>query len=180
MRIRWRNAFLFLIVLGVVAAGALFLSRGGGIWDRVGQILGVSTLAGKAKAISAPGAPAVDVTVIPADEPLVAEEMTWFVTLQPTATPEPTIAIAVRRKVATVSAGVLNLRAGPSTDHRIVGQVERGDKLEIVGRNGAGDWLQIVAPDGTGAWIYGQLVTTDADLGKLPVTGVSSAPPPTK
>jgi stage II sporulation protein P len=116
--------------------------------------------------------------VIPADEPLVAQGISWFVTPQPTATPQPTIAIAVRRKVATVNAGVLNLRAGPSTDHRIVGQVERGDKLEIVGRNGAGDWLQIVAPDGTKAWIYGRLVTTGADLGKLPVTGVSSAPPP--
>jgi uncharacterized protein YgiM (DUF1202 family) len=180
VRIRWRNAFLFLVVLGAVAAGAWFLSEGGGVWDRAGQILGVSIRAGEAKGTTAAGAPAVDVTVIPVDQPLLAEGISWFVTPQMTATPQPTISITVRKHVATVHAGVLNLRAGPSTDHGIVGQAERGGKFEIVGRNGAGDWLQIVAPDGTEAWVYGQLVTTDADLGSLPVTDVSSAPPPTE
>jgi len=180
VRIRWRNAFLFLVVLGAVAAGAWFLSGDGAVWDRVGQMLDLSTLTGKARAISAAEAPGVDATVIPADEPMVAEGMSWFVTPRPTATPQPTIAIVVGKPEATVNARVLNLRAGPSTDHGIVGQVERGDKLEIVGRNGAGDWLQIVAADGAEAWIYGQLVTTDADLDKLTVTDASSTLSPAR
>ncbi len=47
-----------------------------------------------------------------------------------------------------------NLRAGPGTDHAIVGGRQRGDRVKPVARTPDGQWLRLA----NGSWIYASLV----------------------
>jgi hypothetical protein len=51
-----------------------------------------------------------------------------------------------------------NLRAAPSTDSPVVGQVKKGQSLKYLERDG--DWLWVETREGTRGWIYRMLVTT--------------------
>jgi len=57
-----------------------------------------------------------------------------------------------------VTGGVVNLRAGPSTDHRVVAQLQRDDRVTEMERRS--NWVRIRfdQPDGDSAWIYAALV----------------------
>lgn len=185
MRIKWRSIILLLVVVGIIAGGAvLLLGRGKAL--AMERIPGLSKLTSilpgnKGDAASTP-TPSIAATAIPADKPLVVEGMSWFVTETATATPtpKPVIKVAAPKKQATVNTDTLNMRAGPSTQHQVMGTVERGDRLEILGKNQAGDWLKVAAPGGTEAWVFAQLVTTDADLDDVPVAVAPTVPPPAK
>ena len=48
-----------------------------------------------------------------------------------------------------------NLRAGPGTNHRVVGSLRAGQEVQVTGR--AGDWLRIATPGGT-AFVHGSLL----------------------
>lgn len=66
-----------------------------------------------------------------------------------------------------------NLRAGPGTDHAVVGAVEQGDTIELVASNDAGDWYQLAS----GAWIAAFLVDNAPD-GLSAVDGGAAQPQP--
>lgn len=55
----------------------------------------------------------------------------------------------------SVKADVANLRAGPSTDHRIVGKLDKGQSVATRGRSG--DWYSVAHGDGP-AFIHSSLV----------------------
>lgn len=62
----------------------------------------------------------------------------------------------------TVTGSVVNLRAGPGTSHPILGQVQRGDSLQVTG--GTDEWYRVYLPRlSLFAWIYAPL-TSGAEL----------------
>ena len=67
---------------------------------------------------------------------------------------------------------VANLRAGPGTDHAILGATRPGELLTIVATNSASDWLQLA----NGSWIAATLVSRAPATITSPATLVSSAP----
>ena len=92
--------------------------------------------------------------------------------LPPTATPEPAPFIVV-------ASDKVNVREGPGTTYKRVGQISKGQKLDIVGKNPAGDWWQVCCLDGRQVWIVDKLVQAQGDLGKVKVAANIPAPPPT-
>jgi len=65
----------------------------------------------------------------------------------------------------------VNLRKGPGTSYKIVGNVKKGASLRILEVNG--DWLRVRLEDGSTAWVS-KLATSEA-----PKPSSSSPPPPT-
>jgi len=85
----------------------------------------------------------------------------------PTATP-------VSSPTAFVTATLLNLRAGPSTEQTILAQIAQGAALPITGRDPAwSEWWQ-VAYGGTSGWVYAPLVDAAGPLEQ--VAGVVAPP----
>lgn len=79
----------------------------------------------------------------------------------PTPTPEPTV------PTAYVNTSMLNLRAAPSTDAEIEGQVTSGAALTIVGQHSKWpDWWQVDF-NGSTAWVYGPLITTGGPMDQV-------------
>ena len=70
-----------------------------------------------------------------------------------------------------VNAGALNVRSGPSTRYRRLGQVYRGNRVQVTGSNGA--WLQI-SYRGQAAWVHGSYLSP-AGSGPAPTLSSSSA-----
>jgi curli biogenesis system outer membrane secretion channel CsgG len=64
----------------------------------------------------------------------------------------------------------VNLRKGPGTNHKIVGNVKKGTSLKIVEVNGG--WLRVQLEDGRTAWVS-KLATSEAPKASSP-----SPPPP--
>lgn len=70
----------------------------------------------------------------------------------------------VTSPTAFVSVPLLNVRAGPSTDYAIVGQVYQGDALPISGRHPAWpEWWQVELENGQG-WVFAPLVQAEGPL----------------
>jgi len=104
------------------------------------------------------GAPAATPTLPPAPPPVAAS----------------TIASPAS---AEVTVDLLNVRAGPSADAELLGQVKQGDALPILGRDDTGDWLRVQLPDGQAGWVSTQFVRLDA--GSTPnATPANAAPSP--
>ncbi|MCB0045703.1 MAG: glycoside hydrolase family 99-like domain-containing protein [Caldilineaceae bacterium] len=70
---------------------------------------------------------------------------------------------------AYVNTPLLNLRAGPSTDTAIMGQVVQGTALPITGRHAADEpWWQVKNEEQT-VWVYGPLLELAGPLTQVPV-----------
>ena len=61
----------------------------------------------------------------------------------------------------------MNVRAGPSTDHPIVGKASVEEQFPVIGRNAAGDWWQIEY-NGQLGWLHRAYVTPSADTETAP------------
>ena len=59
-----------------------------------------------------------------------------------------------------------NLRAGPGTNHRVVGSLRTGQEVQVTGR--AGDWLRIATPGGRAAFVHGSLLVAMAERRQEP------------
>lgn len=60
--------------------------------------------------------------------------------------------------VWTVTGSAVNLRAGPGTNHPVVGQMDLGDLAIPLGETG-GDWIRIEPADGgSEAWIFARFL----------------------
>ncbi|MBX2998430.1 MAG: SH3 domain-containing protein [Caldilineaceae bacterium] len=74
----------------------------------------------------------------------------------------------------------MNIRAGPGTDHPIIGALQTGNTANILAKNNSGDWWQITLPGGSTGWIYGALVETVGDTGSISVAqAIPTVPPAT-
>lgn len=94
---------------------------------------------------------------------------------QPQVVQPPPAPTPVTDPTAVVTVELLNLRAGPSTDHPILGQMPQGAALPITGQDGAWpDWWQVRLGE-TNGWVYAPMV--DA-LGPLEQVASVDAPPP--
>jgi curli biogenesis system outer membrane secretion channel CsgG len=82
----------------------------------------------------------------------------------PVVAPKPTL------RVAQVIWAYVNLREGPGTNYRVIGNVKKGTSLKIL--EVKGDWLHVRLGDGTEAWVS-KLATSEA-------SGPDSSPPPQK
>lgn len=55
-----------------------------------------------------------------------------------------------------VNASVLNIRAGPGTQYKVLDQIDKGTSYQVLGRSG--DWYKISLPGGGSGWVAGWLV----------------------
>ena len=62
-----------------------------------------------------------------------------------------------------VTGAVVNLRAGPSVQYAVLGQVQQGDRLPVTGLNANRTWLQVTL-DGEARWIFADLTDVSAEL----------------
>ncbi|MBP1700485.1 MAG: Curli production assembly/transport component CsgG [Deltaproteobacteria bacterium] len=69
----------------------------------------------------------------------------------------------------------VNLRKGPGTSHKIVGNVKKGTSLKILEVNGG--WLRVRLDDGSTAWVS-KLATSEAPKASSPPPQPPPAPPP--
>ena len=67
-----------------------------------------------------------------------------------------------------------NLRAGPGTNHRVVGSLRTGQEVQVTGR--AGDWLRIATPGGGTAFVHGSLLVAMAGQDRGRSTGRGTQP----
>jgi len=81
----------------------------------------------------------------------------------PPAPPPTAIPTAALPASAEVTVDLLNVRAGPSADAELLGQIKQGDSLPILGRDDTGDWLSVELPDGQAGWVSAQYVRLTAD-----------------
>jgi hypothetical protein len=94
--------------------------------------------------------------------------------LLPTATPAPSV-------FAVVQVDKLNVRHGPGVNYRILGSVNRNDRLPVTGRaNGRCDWFQVQLSSGQIGWIAGPPTYSklEGDCNAVPQTVTPTPPPP--
>lgn len=91
----------------------------------------------------------------------------------PLPTPEPTLGLWPAR--ATV---VLNVRAGPSLNDRILTVLRQGEQVELVARSVDGNWLRVRTSYGVIGWSYARFLRPYALIDKLPVLDVGLTPTP--
>ncbi|HEX5809226.1 MAG TPA: SH3 domain-containing protein [Anaerolineales bacterium] len=72
----------------------------------------------------------------------------------------------------------LNLRAGPSANHVILGLLGEGTELEIQGRSENLQWLLVRVPGGTQGWVYFEYVDTQTTIASLPLKEAYGGPNP--
>jgi hypothetical protein len=92
------------------------------------------------------------------------------------ATPEPTPLPAATEPTAYVNTALLNLRAGPSTDYGILGQVAQGASLPITGASPEWPGWWQVRYGADFAWVYGTLVATAGPMDQVAVMNDSEIP----
>ncbi|HEX9116265.1 MAG TPA: sortase [Anaerolineae bacterium] len=77
----------------------------------------------------------------------------------------------------TVTANVLNVRAGPGTTYNILDRVSEGMTLPVLDQDASGGWLQVEVPGGLVGWVSAEFVSQadgPADF-TLPVRIVAAA-----
>ena len=82
----------------------------------------------------------------------------------------PVVAPKPILRVAQIVWANVNLREGPGTNYRVIGNAKKGTSLKIL--EVKGDWLRVRLEDGTEAWVN-RLATSEAP-------GPASSPPPPK
>lgn len=121
-----------------------------------------------------PSPPTETPTITPIPETVVTVEEA------PTITPTPVVVAATPAGVAalTITAPTLNVRAGPSVQYPLVGQLRQGQQLQITGQGdvGQGRWWQIpyAAAPGRVGWV----IADSALVSAVNVSGVPLVPAP--
>ncbi|NLE75594.1 MAG: SH3 domain-containing protein [Chloroflexi bacterium] len=95
--------------------------------------------------------------------------------LAPTATPTPE-----PNPLVEVSVDTLNVRSGPGANFDRLGQVKRGDRLEVVARSTAGEWYQVCCVAEREGWVASEYVRlVDGTTAEIPVS-TAAAPTPAR
>lgn len=77
---------------------------------------------------------------------------------------------------AIVDVDGLNLRVGPGLNHRILGVLPRGLKVQLQGRSVDGEWIAVRLMDGKDGWLFGAFLTSEFDFADLPVMEAYGGP----
>jgi uncharacterized protein YraI len=64
----------------------------------------------------------------------------------------------------------VNVREGPSTEHRILFTLAPGTRVQLVGRTEDATWLELVTRDSRRGWMAAQFLIPDIDVWTLPIT----------
>ncbi|GIV85486.1 MAG: hypothetical protein KatS3mg052_2493 [Candidatus Roseilinea sp.] len=64
---------------------------------------------------------------------------------------------------------LLNIRSGPGTRFRIIGQLDPGEQVELLTRNTEASWLRIRSASGVVGWVSRDYVDTAFDIRQLPI-----------
>ncbi|MFZ1754479.1 MAG: SH3 domain-containing protein [Caldilineaceae bacterium] len=75
---------------------------------------------------------------------------------------------------AVVTIPLLNVRAAPSTNAPVVGQVSAEERVTVLGRNGDGTWLRVEGASGISGWVYSEMTQPSVPITALDV--YASAP----
>ncbi|MCB0241957.1 MAG: SH3 domain-containing protein [Anaerolineae bacterium] len=113
---------------------------------------------------------ATPTTAIPTDTPLPPA---------PTDTPEPTATPTQVGPSAEVKSQSLNVRAGPGTNHPIVGSANQGNALSVLGRTEDGSWLNVQLSNGDQGWVSASLLDQNDAAKGVEVAAVIPTSPPT-
>ena len=90
-------------------------------------------------------------------------------------TPAPTVAPVVvlpplNGPTAVINTGVtVNVRRGPGTTYRVLGDLGRNEMVPVIGKSGDGEWLQIQIGNIVG-WIAVRVAKITGDVGSVAVT----------
>lgn len=85
---------------------------------------------------------------------------------------------------AVVTIPRLNVRALPSTNAPVVGQVSAEERVTVLGRNGDGTWLRVESAAGVSGWVYAEMTQPSVPITALDVyaapavAAVEAAPAP--
>ncbi|MBI1295235.1 SH3 domain-containing protein [bacterium] len=134
-------------------------------------------------------AQAVPATVVPDQNQTTEEPASSTAEVLPAETPTPVSEqeaptpvatdVAVQEQLAQVQAvSPMNVRAGPSTEHPIVGAMQAGTLAAILAKNSAGDWWQVNLLDGSVGWIFAPLVEAVGNVGEVSVAAAIPTAPP--
>lgn len=98
--------------------------------------------------------------------------------VQATAMPAVTLAAtqASSETAAEVAENGLNLRVGPGLNHRILGVLHAGEKVQVEGRSVTGEWIAVKLTDGREGWVYATYLKTQVNLAALPVREAYGGP----
>jgi len=109
---------------------------------------------------------------VPAPTPSPAMA-TWAASAtQPTSTPTREPSGSPQAVEGVISHRALNVRAGPSTEFAILGQVYRGQIVRVIGRTGSASWVLIVTPLGQQGWAWAEYIEVGAPLESITVSTV--------
>lgn len=94
---------------------------------------------------------------------------------------DPGVAIAPQAPVAAavlVQSKILNVRNGPGTNYRAIGQVNQGAQLTVIAQAYNCTWLQVQLPDNQQGWIAGQppYASLTGDCAIIPQGSIPPAP----
>jgi len=98
--------------------------------------------------------------------------------LQPGAVPLEPVAPVVQPNVpnvATVTTGLLNVRAGPSLLYPVISTAANGTQLTVLGREATNTWIAVQLGDGTVGWVARSLTNYTAIA---PIVATPALPPP--
>ena len=115
----------------------------------------------------------ISFSLVPPPTPTPTATPTRRPTRTPTHTPRPTAtptSTPTPAPDAVVVASTLNLRAGPSTDYSVLGQLAADDGLEVWGQYRDCAWLQVLVPGEGIGWVAGggQYVRLDIPCDAIP------------
>ncbi|HRJ41564.1 MAG TPA: SH3 domain-containing protein, partial [Caldilineaceae bacterium] len=74
---------------------------------------------------------------------------------------------------AVVTIPRLNVRAAPSTNAPVVGQVTGEERVTVLGRNGEGTWLRVEGASGVSGWVFAEMTQPSVPITALDVYGGS-------
>lgn len=93
-------------------------------------------------------------------------------------TPVPPTAEPPSDGVTGSAKGSMNMRAGPSTSHKVVGRAISGVAMPLEARNAASNWVLGTNSSGQRGWMAAWLMTINGSVASLPVSTeiIGSAP----
>ena len=71
---------------------------------------------------------------------------------------------------------LLNMRAGPGLNYRVLTMLEICTPVSIEGRSNNNAWLQIRLPGDVGGWVFAGYIQTNVNIGDLKVTQAAGGP----
>ncbi|GAB4512889.1 MAG: hypothetical protein OHK0046_13060 [Anaerolineae bacterium] len=80
-----------------------------------------------------------------------------------------TTSSAAQEGVGVVNAGVLNVRAAPTTESPIIAQVRFEEPYPVIARLEDASWWQIRLSDDRTGWVFGRFLTVATPLDSVPV-----------